>query len=192
MDASITIDEQLRNGTIIHTVQATDPDVDDNLSFLFQAGSFNGAFFIDVGTGEITVKDQEQFNRIFHLQFELKVEVQDEDGLASHAVITIDIKRQENGAIVPLKGFSPDGDGINDFWVIRGIEAFPQNEVKVFNRWGNVVFETRDYDNNQVAWRGQSNARLAIRHTDVLDGTYYFIITVPTLAPITGYLVVKH
>ena len=40
-------------------------------------------------------------------------------------------------------GFSPNNDGINDIWVIRGIEAYPKNKVRVYNRWNNRVYEKK-------------------------------------------------
>lgn len=66
-------------------------------------------------------------------------------------------------------GLSPNGDGANDTYVILGIEGFPRNEFKVFNRWGNLVYEKVNYNNE---WSGQS------RNGDTLpDGTYYVIFT---------------
>src|SRR5690606_10931273 len=38
-------------------------------------------------------------------------------------------------------GFSPNGDGINDFWKIEGIGDYPDNKVSIYNRWGDMVFQ---------------------------------------------------
>lgn len=46
---------------------------------------------------------------------------------------------------------TPNGDGINDTWVIRDIENYPNNEVRVYNTWGQLVFEAKGYDNG---WNG--------------------------------------
>ncbi|WP_128546794.1 T9SS type B sorting domain-containing protein [Larkinella soli] len=40
--------------------------------------------------------------------------------------------------------FSPNGDGQNDLWELKGVEAFPEVEVTVFNRWGEVVYHSKD------------------------------------------------
>ncbi|MFC5408502.1 gliding motility-associated C-terminal domain-containing protein [Larkinella bovis] len=40
--------------------------------------------------------------------------------------------------------FSPNGDGQNDVWELRSIEAFPEAEVTVFNRWGEVIYHSKD------------------------------------------------
>lgn len=49
------------------------------------------------------------------------------------------------------EGFTPNGDGINDTWYIEHIENYPQALIKVFNRWGQEVFQARNYRNN---WNG--------------------------------------
>ena len=60
--------------------------------------------------------------------------------------------------------FSPNNDGMNDLWHIEGIQ-YTKNTVKVYNRWGQVVFEANNYRNN---WRAQ----------DIPDGTYFYEIIV--------------
>ena len=68
-----------------------------------------------------------------------------------------------------FSGFSPNGDGINDTFTILGIEAFPDNEVTIFNRWGNEVFSRRGYTNAD-GWNGTWTDNL------VPDGTYFYVI----------------
>ncbi|MEZ4952308.1 MAG: gliding motility-associated C-terminal domain-containing protein [Saprospiraceae bacterium] len=46
---------------------------------------------------------------------------------------------------------SPDGDGINETWIVTGIDQFPDNEVSIFNRWGQQVWQTTAYAND---WSG--------------------------------------
>lgn len=67
-------------------------------------------------------------------------------------------------------GFSPNGDGKNDNFVVHGIEAFPNNEIVILNRWGNEVYKTNGYNND---WQGQNNAGEPLP-----DGTYFVIITI--------------
>jgi gliding motility-associated-like protein len=49
------------------------------------------------------------------------------------------------------EAFTPNGDGINDTWVISNIEYYPASTVRVFNRWGTEVFVARNYQND---WDG--------------------------------------
>src|SRR5690606_3938287 len=45
-------------------------------------------------------------------------------------------------------GISPNGDGFNDFFTVRGLENYPNNKLLVFNRWGNQVYEEQNYRNS--------------------------------------------
>lgn len=64
-------------------------------------------------------------------------------------------------------GFSPNGDGINDFFVIQTIQNFPGNRVSIYNRWGNQVYEQLDYQND---WDGTFKGK------DLPDDYYYVIV----------------
>ena len=73
---------------------------------------------------------------------------------------------------------SPNGDGLNDFFEIRGISGFPDNQVKIFNRWGVLVWETMGYDELNNVFRGISDGRSTIRRNEELpSGTYFYILT---------------
>jgi gliding motility-associated-like protein len=75
-----------------------------------------------------------------------------------------------------FNAFSPNGDGINDTWVIQGISRFPDNEVRVYNRWGNLIFEGLGYDNATVVWNGESSEGVVFGGNDAPDGAYYYVI----------------
>jgi len=66
--------------------------------------------------------------------------------------------------------FSPDGDNVNDTWIINGIQLHPNNNVSIFNRWGDKMIEIKEYDNVTRVWDGKYKGSL------VAAGTYYFII----------------
>ena len=59
--------------------------------------------------------------------------------------------------------FTPNGDGFNDFFVIQGLEAFPNTKLTIFNRWGSEVYSVSSYTNNWDA-------------SDAHDGTYFYIL----------------
>ncbi|WP_394748406.1 T9SS type B sorting domain-containing protein [Spongiimicrobium salis] len=91
-------------------------------------------------------------------------------------------------------GFSPDGDGINEFWEINGIENYPNNRVTIFNRWGDAVFKIAGYDNNANAFRGEANQLTSFGAGRLPEGTYFFKIDIPedhNLKTTQGYLVLK-
>ena len=67
--------------------------------------------------------------------------------------------------------FSPNGDNINDVWIIDGIEDYNENIVYIYNRWGDLIQEIENYDNVNNVWDG------AIRESNnKLPGTYFYII----------------
>ncbi|HOY32630.1 MAG TPA: HYR domain-containing protein, partial [Bacteroidales bacterium] len=95
------------------------------------------------------------------------------------------------GLYIP-DGFSPNDDGINDFFVIKGIENYPDNEFKVFNRWGNLIYQKKQYDNT---WDGVPNSgMLRAGKGKVQAGTYYYVLEFNTadLAPAKGYIIVQY
>lgn len=59
---------------------------------------------------------------------------------------------------------TPNGDGMNDFLVFINLEFHPKSHLIIFNRWGNKVYESLDYQND---WNAE----------DVSDGTYFYILT---------------
>ncbi len=64
-------------------------------------------------------------------------------------------------------GFTPNGDGKNDLWIIDYIEQFPDNTVEIYNRWGDQLFYSKGYE---TPFNGQYRGR------DLPVGTYYYII----------------
>ena len=78
-------------------------------------------------------------------------------------------------------GFSPNGDGPNDFFVIHGLVDYPENEFKVFSRWGNLVYGRSNYNNE---WDGTNN-----KGEKLPDGTYFVIFEATNLVtPLSGYV----
>lgn len=81
------------------------------------------------------------------------------------------------GDVVIYNGVTPDGDGLNDYFIIDNIQYFPNNSVRIFNRWGVEVFKTTNYDSNDNVFRGYSDARATIDKSEKLPtGTYYYIV----------------
>ena len=71
------------------------------------------------------------------------------------------------------QGFSPNNDGVNDELRIRGIENYPANEFSIINRWGNVVYKKKGYDNS---WNGTSNMGINYGSDQLPEGTYFYIL----------------
>ncbi|SDR00559.1 gliding motility-associated C-terminal domain-containing protein [Flagellimonas zhangzhouensis] len=72
---------------------------------------------------------------------------------------------------------TPDGDGVNDRFVLTNIELYPNNSVEIFNRWGAAVFKTENYNNNSNAFEGIANTGTSLNKGNVLPaGVYFYII----------------
>ena len=100
-------------------------------------------------------------------------ELCDADGRCSIATVTIEVV----DGLLPYNGISVGGSEKNSYFHIGGIEAYPNNVVKIFNRWGVQVFEVEHYDTARNVFRGISNGRVTIEPADKLpQGTYYYII----------------
>jgi gliding motility-associated-like protein len=81
------------------------------------------------------------------------------------------------------QGFSPNGDGVNDRFEITGIEAYPGNDLKVFDRWGRPVLAQKNYDNS---WDGRARNGVPL-----LDDTYFYVLNLSEGLTYNGYLIIK-
>ena len=68
---------------------------------------------------------------------------------------------------------TPDGDGVNDRWIIQNIKFYPNNEVSVFDRAGRLIYYKKGYNND---WDGMLNGNL------LDEGTYYYTVNTGTSA----------
>ena len=75
---------------------------------------------------------------------------------------------REGSSCPPIHiGFSPNGDGVNDTWVIPCIEEFGNHTLSVFDRWGQTLIEFSNYNNT---WNGTIDGK------EIPPGSYFFII----------------
>ena len=89
------------------------------------------------------------------------------------------------------EGFSPNNDGANDWFNIQGIYTiFEQHELKIFNRYGTLIFEGND--NNP--WEGTINRGLNNHGNLVPVGTYYYVLNLndPDYEPLIGWVYVNY
>ncbi|MDB2606163.1 gliding motility-associated C-terminal domain-containing protein [Zobellia sp.] len=74
--------------------------------------------------------------------------------------------------------FSPNNDGLNDFFSVQGIEDY-KNTIEIYNRNGHLVYKMADYQNT---WNGIANVKGVLNNGDNLpSGTYYYSILIPEL-----------
>ena len=88
---------------------------------------------------------------------------------------TVIVKITED--IIVYNGVSVNGNDKNNHFHIDGIENYPNNKVRIYNRWGVEVFSVEGYDNVTKVFKGISDGRVTIEASERLpQGTYYYII----------------
>jgi gliding motility-associated-like protein len=114
---------------------------------------------------------------------ELTIEVCDQSGVCTQAVITILVE----GDMVVNNGISPNGDDKNDYWIIENILLEPENTVSIYSRWGDNIYEVENYNNTTVVFGGLNN-----NGKEVASGVYFYRIEFKSGRPtLTGSLTIK-
>ncbi|MDD5695319.1 MAG: gliding motility-associated C-terminal domain-containing protein, partial [Bacteroidales bacterium] len=96
--------------------------------------------------------------------------------LKDTATVRIDVFKKDilpEPPFIIYNALTPNGDGVNDYWKIKGIELYPTNRVVIMDRWGAIVAEIEHYDNGDNRWEG-----LDKEGNMVPNGTYYYFLTV--------------
>lgn len=102
----------------------------------------------------------------------VEYEIRSVDCEALLSTATLFIRSTLDNAEIKYNAISPNGDGMNDLFVFDQIERcpvmFPEREIIIFNRWGDVIFEASPYNND---WDGR-NSKGGL----VPEGTYYYLL----------------
>jgi len=100
---------------------------------------------------------------------------------ANGCSITLSFTLDQPMDVVMPTGFTPNGDGSNDSYVVQGLEAYPDNRIIIYNRWGNVVYDRVRYTND---WSGENQ-----QGEPLPNGTYFVVLTLtPDGAPMQNYV----
>ncbi|MVT07879.1 MBG domain-containing protein [Chitinophaga tropicalis] len=111
-----------------------------------------------------------------------QVTITNNEGCSVTKEITITVK--DDYQLEATNILTPNGDGKNDLWIVKNIDMYPQNEVKIYDRAGRLIYRQQGYTNN---WNGTVNGqRLA-------EGTYYYIIDLGDNKPrFKGFITIIH
>ena len=72
---------------------------------------------------------------------------------------------------------TPNGDGVHDVLAINGLENYPNNTIKIYNRWGVLVYVTKAYNTQGNVFDGTSEGRITVNQDNKLPvGTYFYIL----------------
>ena len=87
----------------------------------------------------------------------------DDNGCVNTAIQTITVTNDYS--VIPTNVITPDGNGQNDFWIIENIENYKNCEVRIFDRWGNLVYQKKNGIVNQGTIELIGDAQLIQNHT---------------------------
>ncbi|MBP9925885.1 MAG: VCBS repeat-containing protein [Cyclobacteriaceae bacterium] len=133
-------------------------------------------FIVNLDYAKLDFVGQDQFT----------IEICDLLGACTTSQITIDVA----GDIIVYNGLSPNTDSYNSYFKIANINVLePQNKVSIFNRWGSLVFEVDNYNNDTNRFEGKNN-----NGNELPSGTYFYKIGFTSGSgreTMTGYLTLK-
>ncbi|MFA5575577.1 MAG: gliding motility-associated C-terminal domain-containing protein, partial [Brumimicrobium sp.] len=142
--------------------------------FVYSGSSYfiDGVYLTDAGTYNIVIENQ--------------------TGCTSGTEITLAV----NVCDIDIpEVISPNSDGKNDYFYIGNLDAYPNTEIWIYNRWGAEVYHSENYKNN---WDGTSQNKLNVGGNELPEGTYYYILklggddNVPNSGEVyTGYIYLK-
>lgn len=87
--------------------------------------------------------------------------------------LTVGLDSDEDCKLKFYSGITPNNDGRNDVWIIDNIEQFPENDVTIYNRWGEEVWRFENYNNTTVVWDGSNNSGNLLS-----SSTYFYVVDV--------------
>ncbi len=90
-------------------------------------------------------------------------------GCDSIITTVLKLKQEVADCLVLKNAFTPNGDGINDYWILYRYRCFKRLDVRVYNRYGALVYHADDYKND---WNGR------YRNKPLPDATYYYVIRI--------------
>ena len=93
---------------------------------------------------------------------------------------------EDTPMLQPAQAFTPNGDGLNDTWVIPGIEHYPNSVIKVYNKWGHEVFSSIGYSRE---WEGNYKGK----NEQLPPGSYLYVINLNNgTKPLQGWIFINY
>jgi gliding motility-associated-like protein len=163
------------------------------LNDLYPSGSkINISICKDPENGEVIINDDNTIKYIPEVRFTgddyfcYRICIDGSPELCADSLVYIHIKPSGINDLVIVTGLTPNDDDVNDDWIIRGIEDFPDNTVVIFNRWGDKVIDYAGYNNKDKRWDGKND-----QGKPVPDGTYFYIVDIKDHGKLTGWIFVR-
>lgn len=119
----------------------------------------------------------------------------DSDGDGTPNYLQPDLIVNENEVEV-FNVITPNGDGVHDVLTISGLENFPNNSIRIYNRWGVLVYSTNAYNTEGNIFDGTSSGRVTVNVDNKLPvGTYFYILdyeqSTGNMKSLSGYIYIN-
>jgi len=115
--------------------------------------------------------------------------------LCATALVTIVVSKDESCAVFVPNSFSPNGDGIHDYFKVRCLYNYENPIIEIYNRWGNLVFKKDHYGDvdfwgseADAWWTGRSDHKWTVGDELLPVGTYYYVLKLNSSKVLTGFL----
>ncbi len=117
----------------------------------------------------------------------------DNDGIPNYLDADLEVQGE---TVEVFNVITPNGDGVHDVLRISGLENYPENTVRIYNRWGVSVFTTKAYGTDGNVFDGSSQGRVTVNQDNQLPvGTYFYIIDFKepngNMKSLSGYLYIN-
>jgi gliding motility-associated-like protein/uncharacterized repeat protein (TIGR01451 family) len=170
-DASgVVVNDLLQNG-YVYISSTTTTGIYDPSTGLWTIGSLNNGVSASLTITATVVEGGNYVNTAFTYSNDTEADMTNNSS---------SVETMPSDFFIP-EGFSPNGDGINDLFVIRGIFNFPSNTFVIFNRWGVKVFESAPYENT---WDGKCDKGLQVGGDELPVGTYFYVLDLGNGTPV--------
>jgi gliding motility-associated-like protein len=195
LDAAAEKDHYTTNEDVAVSGNVSDNDTStDGFTYSVTDGPSHGILTMNAD-GSFTYTPSTDYNGFDEFTYQAC----DGNGNCVSATVTIIVVPMGDDTLTVVPGFSPNGDNVNETFHIENIDAYPQNKVTIFNRWGNVVYENTGYSSS-AEWNGNTDQDNTVGATKVPEGTYFYVIesgqsSINPNKPIeklSGFIVIKY
>lgn len=195
LDAAAENDQYTTDEDVAVSGNVSDNDTStDGFTYTVTAGPSHGTLTMNAD-GSFTYTPSADYNGFDEFTYQAC----DGNGNCVNATVTIIVVPMGDDTLTVVPGFSPNGDNVNETFHIENIDAYPQNKVTIFNRWGNVVYEANGYSTS-TEWNGNTDQDNTVGATKVPEGTYFYVIesgqsSINPNKPIeklSGFIVIKY
>ncbi|MCX6251994.1 MAG: gliding motility-associated C-terminal domain-containing protein [Bacteroidetes bacterium] len=108
------------------------------------------------------------------------------ENISDSVRVIVGPKKNSEDCLIIHNVITPNGDGLNDKWIIECIDAYPENTVTIFNRWGENINSFENYDNSTEVWDGKN-----YKGESLPDGTYFYVLKLKEGGTYSGWVLLR-